>query len=1040
MIDINADQRRASNPLTSVWVSASAGSGKTKVLTDRVLNLLLMTGEPEKLLCLTFTKAAAAEMANRIGTILKKWAVCPEPDLVQNLIELRNETPDADLIIKARRLFAKVLEAKGGMKIMTIHSFCQSVLKRFPLEAGVSPDFEIIDDRTADHLLNDTLNSVLLMPEFAPDIQLLARYQTPDGLIELLQEMFSFRSKLMKLRERSSLSTLIYQLKQHLNLTKYDTERDIVSEWFDWEQWPEIRKQYLTNAGVVKKYKEKDPIGPKVMEVNQDVKNLNLIRISEKLLHLAYSVLEQYQRQKTARGLLDYGDLIDITKHLLERSHAAAWVLFKLDGGVDHILVDEAQDTNPDQWAIVRLIAEEFFAGADYHDAVRTIFAVGDKKQSIYSFQGADPNEFERMRLFFENKIKSSENDFETVPFNLSFRSTQPILDVVNALLKNPNAADGVLWNGEEAFHLPYRAQDAGLVEIWPVEKSLSSDEPPPWKPPVERIQNQSSCTRLAEKIADKIQTLIRSKEILESQNRPIMAGDFLILVQRRNQFVSDLVRSLKERNIPVAGIDRLNLSTHIAVQDLIAAAKFVLLPDDDLNLACLLKSPLFKMTEEELFTVAYDRGEHSLWDRVQKLFPAIAERLNELLALADKVPPYEFFAFILGPFGGRKSILARLGSEAGEAIDEFLNLILSFEKNDIPNLETFVRFMTTQEIEIKRDMESAQNAVRIMTVHGSKGLQGNIVFLPQTRYIKPERPPFVFINDIPVWVPNQGLSSLTTDELLEEAKGKGRDENHRLLYVAVTRARDRFYICGYDGKNETKTENWYDLICASLKGRATNSDGIIRISSPQIRVVDPTDNKESNPPQKLPDWARLPAPVEPIPPKPLSPSKPTEEEPVTDSPLSAGQAAAMARGQFIHGLLQYLPEIPRERWDTAIKRLKPQNIDVPENLTSLLTSKEFAPVFGENSLAEVPVVGVFENKAFSGQIDRLVVREKEVWIVDFKTNRHVPQTATEVPKIYKNQLRAYRGLISQIFSDKVIRTFLLWTENLNLMEIHDEN
>ena len=1040
MNNINTEQKRASNPLTSVWVSASAGSGKTKVLTDRVLNLLLMTGQPEKLLCLTFTKAAAAEMANRIGSILKKWAVCSENDLVKDLIDLRDETPDADLILKARRLFAKVLEAKGGMKIMTIHSFCQSVLKRFPLEAGVSPDFEIIDDRTANTLLNDTLNTIFLMPEFMPDIQLLARYQTPDGLVKLLRELFSYRAKLLKLRDKNSLSTLIHQLKQSLGLAKYDTENEIISDCFDLDTWSDIQEKYLTQTGKIRKHKENDDIAQKAAEIVQDIKNLKLVQLTEKLLHLAYAVLEEYQRQKKAKGFLDYADLIDITKNLLERSHAAAWVLFKLDGGVDHILVDEAQDTNPDQWAIVRLISEEFFAGVDHHDSLRTIFAVGDKKQSIYSFQGADPNEFERMRLFFENKIKSSENDFETVPFNLSFRSTKPILDVVNALLKNPDAKSGVLWQGEEAFHLPYRDKDAGLVEIWPVEQTIETDEPPPWKPPVERVQNQSSLSRLAEKVADKIATMIRSQEILESQNRPIKAGDFLILVQRRNQFVTDLVRALKSKNIPVAGIDRLNLSTHIAIQDLIAAAKFVLLPEDDLNLACLLKSPLIKMTEDDLFKAAYDRKEKSLWDRIQSLFPNTAKKLEELLALADKVPPYEFFAFILGPFGGRKAFLARLGSEAGEAINEFLNLLLSFEKDDIPDLETFVRLMTTQEIEIKRDMESAQNAVRIMTVHGSKGLQGNIVFLPQTRTLKYQRSPFVWIEGIPLWIPNQGLSSALTDELLDEAKEQALFENHRLLYVAVTRARDRLYICGYDGPKPPQTDNWYDLIQKSLKEYAEDSDKIIRISSPQMEQVKAPVSESAVKTSDLPAWAHLPPPAEPVPPKPLSPSKPSDEEPVTDSPLSAGQAAAMARGQFIHSLLQYLPEIPQDKWHTAIERLKPKGIDIPDHLMDLLTAEKFAPIFGENSLAEVPVVGVWNNLAFSGQIDRLVVSDTEVWIVDFKTNRHVPQTETEVPKIYQNQLKAYRGLISQIFSDKVIRTFLLWTENLNLMEIHDEN
>jgi len=1040
MIDINKEQRRASNPLSSVWVSASAGSGKTKVLTDRVLNLLLMTGRPEKLLCLTFTKAAAAEMANRISSVLKKWATCSEPDLVKELETLCGETPVTDKLIRARQLFAKVLDAPGGINIMTIHSFCQSVLKRFPLEAGISPDFDIIDDVQAQGLLSDSLKTILSQDDFQSDIRELARYKTEDDLIKLLQDLFTQRSKLLQLRKKHSLNTLIAQIKQQLNLSKYDTPLEIIAETFSPDDWPAIQKKYLTQKGIAGSKKANDPIAQAAEEVAQKIKNLKLIDLTHSLLHLAYSVLESYQRQKQSAGLLDYDDLISLTKDLLSQSSAAAWVLFKLDGGIDHILVDEAQDTNPDQWTIIRLLAEEFFAGMDGHDTVRTIFAVGDRKQSIYSFQGADPDEFEHMHHFFESKIKASENDFETVPFNLSFRSAPPILDLVNSLLQNPLAREGVLLPSEEAPHAPYRENDAGLVEIWPLEEHCKTDEPAPWKPPVERIQNQSSLSRLAEKVADKITTLIKSREILESEARPIRAGDFLVLVQRRNQFVTELVRLLKDRNIPVAGIDRLNLSDHIAVQDLLAAAKFALLPEDDLNLACLLKSPFINLGEDDLFKAAYNRNSQTLWQRVQTEFPTVAEKLKQLLSQADKITPYDFFSLILGPMGGRKSFLSRLGNEANEAINEFLNLALHFEQDNESSLQKFVHFMQDRKIEIKRDMESNQDAVRIMTVHASKGLQGNIVFLPQTRYIKRQRSPFLWLSgELPLWLPNQSLSSVFTDHLTRLADNQSDAENKRLLYVAVTRARDRLYVCGYDGGTPAKPDNWYDLIKNSLK-KSADTDGIIRLKSKQKRPTAPTDKPTQRAPQPLPAWAFSPAPVEPVPPRPLSPSQEPSNDIDPRSPLSPGQAQALERGKFIHALLQYLPDIPQERWPTVISKLKPAGIDVPDNLTDLLCSGKFAPLFGKDSIAEVPVVGVWNNRVISGQIDRLIVQENEVWIVDFKTNRIVPIDEKSVSENYKNQLKAYRGLISQIFSDKVIRTYLLWTETLNLMEIKDED
>lgn len=1038
MIDIDKMQRRASNPLSSIWVSASAGSGKTKVLSDRVLNLLLLNGRPEKLLCLTFTKAAASEMANRVTDILQKWAVCSDEELSKNIENLTGEIPDKDILIRARRLFAEVLETPGGMKIMTIHSFCQSVLKRFPLEAGIPPNFDIIDDKKAQALLSEALTDVLEQQDFLEDIRLLAGYQTLDQLTALLQDLMDYRGQLLELRAKNSLETLIYESKRNFNIEKYQSEKQIIEDSFSIDEWSGIRHTFLKKDGTPLKKMLENPTAIQAAEIVEKIKNFKLVRLTSALLHLAYTILTVYQNKKQAAGLLDYDDLISSTKGLLEKSHAAAWVLFKLDGGIDHILVDEAQDTNPDQWTIIRLLAEEFFSGEDYHDSVRTIFAVGDKKQSIYSFQGADPAEFERMRLFFEKKVTASENEFETIPFNLSFRSTRPVLELVNRVLNNPQARKGVLPRNEDATHIANRSDDAGLVEIWPTEEPSVIDEPLPWKPPVERIRNQSALSRLAEKVVAKIRKMIDEKEILESVGRPIQAGDFLILVQRRNQFVSEVVRLLKENNIPVAGIDRLNLGTNIAVQDLMAAAQFALLPEDDLNLACLLKSPLIQLTEDELFNLAYGREKESLWQRVQRLSPQKAIILNNILNQADKIPPYEFFAYILGPSGGRKNFVARLGDEVNETLDEFLNLVLSFEQNDTPSLQCFVDWMNNQKkIEIKRDMESSQNAVRIMTVHGSKGLQGNIVFLPQTNALKRQRSPFLWVNGIPLWLPNQEMKSQATQILTEAADDAEDDESRRLLYVALTRARDRLYICGYKNNKTVNSCCWYDLIRESLENYPADDDGIIRIKSLQKKKVVPSSSDiQKKTLQPLPDWADKPAPQEELPYKPLSPSKPDGIVYEQNSVVSVGQATAMRRGTFIHQLLQYLPDVPVDKWNTVIQRLKPEDIDIPNNLETLLKTKEFQHVFGSHSLAEVPIVGVWKNKGISGQIDRLIIQDDTVLIVDFKTNRNVPSCTDNVPEIYKDQLDAYRGLIKNIFPDKIVKTYLLWTENLTLMEI----
>ncbi len=1043
--DINAEQRRASNPLNSVWVAASAGSGKTKVLTDRVLNLLLRYGKPEKLLCLTFTKAAAAEMANRINDTLKLWTVLSDEELSAYIENLNGKKPNAETMNLARQLFARVLETPGGMKIMTIHSFCQSVLKRFPLEAGITPHFEVIDDNGAKKLIEDAIRLTLTDTKFDTQLTRLSDYLDEKKLVELFGVLLSERDKMGALSEHYTDEKQFKDaLKKKFNLSKYHVENDIILEHFSLQEFETYKKTYLKKDGTVFKKYETDPTALLVHECVEKYTLFKNIENTVALFTLGFAVLSNYTRLKTVGALLDYDDLIHHTKNLLQRSTMSAWVLYKLDGGIDHILVDEAQDTNPDQWRIIQLLTEEFFAGFGKdvpNPIIRTVFAVGDKKQSIFSFQGAEPAEFERMRYYFFDKVTDAQRLFETVPLNLSFRSTRPVLELVNYVLNNPVARAGVAVPSEDVEHYAFREQDAGLVEIWPVEEPAETDEPEPWKQPIERIETPAAVTRLAEKVASKIKKLLDTGEILESQGRPIEPGDFLILVQRREKFIIELVRLLKIYNIPVAGIDRLKLMEHIAIQDLIAMARFVLLPEDDLNLACLIKSPLVGLSEEDLFQAAYNRGSDSLWKRIQSLYPTIAEQLRAILNLADTMPVFEFFASLLGPLQGRKRFVARLGEEANEALDEFLNLTLSFEQGQTPSLQSFLHWLSDREIEIKRDMEQGMNAVRIMTVHASKGLQGNIVFLPDTRRVPGRRETLFWTEEnLPLWRATAALNTPAIQQISDIDYAAKMDEYRRLLYVALTRAKDRLYICGWDTSKKSKDNNgnWYDLIVQSLGTIQPDTDGIIRIRSPQKRLVvsgnaTATETEEQT---VLPPYLNKIAPVEPSPPHPLMPSKPVLKEVQTESPLTLDQELALRRGTFLHKLLQYLPDIEPTKRREAAAKLKPQDITIPEQLFDIFDVPVFKEVFGSTSLAEVPVVGVLDGRVISGQVDRLVIGEREVLIIDFKTNRIVPPTLEKVPAVYINQMETYKALLKKIFPDKMVKAYLLWTENLTWIEV----
>lgn len=1031
----NKAQNKASNPYTSAWVSASAGSGKTKVLSDRVLNLMLMTGKTDRILCLTFTKVAAAEMANRITARLKKWSVLSEKELENELENLTGEFPEKEILERAKGLFAKALETPGGLKIMTIHSFCTTILERFPLEANVPPHFKVIEELTAQKLLSDSLDQVLESPSSQKEVQFLAQKMSKEDLLNALQNILKDRELLEELLERfSGVDELVFNLKKHFKLEKYQSENEIISENFKVEDWEGLLKTYIKQDGQIFKKLLDNPVAHLVYETKEKIKAFQMIEMDAVLFKIAFQILEKYSAKKLKNASLDFDDLTNKTLALLRRSEMASWVLFKLDGGIDHILVDEAQDTNPKQWKIIESLAEDFFAGEGKSESLRTLFAVGDKKQSIYSFQGAHPDEFERRHEFFESKIKESKNDFDTVQFNFSFRSTRPVLDLVNKVLKNPKAAKGVIKDYQSSIHLSKRADEAGLVEIWPLENPEESAELPDWNLPIKRQNSTSALTRCAEKVADKISSLIKNKEILASQNRPIQAGDFLILLQRRTKMMAELVRALKERNVPVAGVDRLNITDHIAVKDLMALIRFTLLPEDDLNLACLLKSPLLSLSEEDLFMACQREKNISLWENVKKVFPDVAEKLKAWLNLADQKPPFEFLESVLAEFHGRQRFEARLGNEVNEALDAFLDLALQYEGENTPSLQGFLAWITRQEIVIKRDMDQSNlNAVRIMTVHGSKGLQGNIVFLPDTRSysVNNKSKNLMWIEGLPFWIASKKEAPDSFKNYFEREAELALEERHRLLYVALTRASDRLYICGYNGKRPAPEDNWYDLIKESLGEEEILKP--IAFSSPQEKEV-MKKSKENLPNDfdEIPEWAmKVPTKAKEKP-HPLSPSKMGEEE-VEEKGNHLDRAVALKRGSFIHKMLQYLPTIPKEKRKEILKKCKPDDIEIPENLLDIFEKKELIPFFGKGSLAEVPVIGTIDEQPISGQIDRLAITENEVWILDFKTNRFVPK---KVPENYQKQLKAYRDLIKNIFPDKIVKSYILWTETMTLVEV----
>ncbi|MDD9991642.1 MAG: double-strand break repair helicase AddA [Rhodospirillales bacterium] len=1120
-------QHRASDPATSVWVGASAGTGKTKVLTDRVLRLLLGGTAPERILCLTFTRAAAAEMALRISSELARWTVADDETLIAALAGLTGAQQPRATRDLARRLFAAVLDVPDGLKIQTIHAFCQSLLRRFPLEAGVAPNFEIADERMSTSLLGAARARLLHAARPEVDDALAAHLATmtavvgEEGFGALLADVSGARDRFASVLERhGGTGGAVAALRARLGVAEGATPGSVLAEasaegafdrpalmhaaqvlaggtvtdqrraqniatWLNADHdgrragFGAYSRAFLRGDGgplrslITKKLGDAHPDAAEALGLEQErvaavADRWNAARVAESsaaLIEVASSHLNLYDGEKARHAVLDYGDQIAKSRSLLARAGIAPWVLYKLDGGLDHLLIDEAQDTSPTQWAVIAALADEFFAGEGARAAPRTLFAVGDEKQSIFSFQGADARALAAAHGQFQSRAELAEQPWESLPLAESFRSTAAVLAAVDAVFDQPAARAGVSDQDVPIRHLVHRVGAGGRVELWPPVVPEETEPIVPWALPVAREAADDPAARLAERIADRVAAWTQepaaegSDGWLEARNRSMRPGDVLVLVRRRGPFVDHLLRAFKACGVPVAGIDRMVLTEQLAVMDLIALGEFCLLPGDDLTLATVLKSPLIGLEEEALFGLAYDRGDASLWATLARRRDeclAFAEAYEALVAFrraADWMAPFEFYGEILGARGGRAALLGRLGPESGDAIEEFLALALAYGRTHPPSLQSFLRWVQDGRAEIKRDFEQGRDEVRIMTVHGAKGLEAPVVFLPDTMRKPYARDPLVWLEEegadggvgrveCLLWPGRASREDPLTREARAQARAAQEEEYRRLLYVAMTRAEDRLYICGWQGRDTPPEDCWYALVRSGLeclegvKPLAMPAGHGLVYAEPQTAPLpspaEPAPKGDVPPP--LPPELLSPPAAEPPAPRPLAPSR-SLPEPAPHSPIdNAGQSARL-RGIAAHKLLEHLPALaPAERPTTAKKLLKGFNLEdgereaLAEAMIALVADPAFATLFAPDALAEAPISAVVGDRVISGQIDWLLVSEREVIALDYKTGR-APEEGEDVPEAYVAQMESYRMALAAVFPERTITCGLLFVD-----------
>jgi ATP-dependent helicase/nuclease subunit A len=1110
---LRRSQALASDPSASAWVSANAGSGKTHVLTQRVLRLLLDGAKPAQILGLTFTKAAAANMAARIFNALAKWTSLDDERLAEAIVATGAARPGPPALAFARQLFARTIETPGGLKIQTLHGFCERLLQLFPFEANVPAHFVVVDERETGALMTEALNRAVAGLEASFEgraaLDRVARDAGAFGFDALMTEARQFAKTFVTFADASRYSEA---LRRSFNLAKGETTASVEAAMLGgdigrrhrqaWAQGLAVgkakdkafaEKLLAANAGrdqaariqnlldaFFTKEGEGDPRGgekghltsaetrerqpaleadlqrelTRLLALRERWRAAQTIERSAALFTVAKAILKTFAAAKAERGALDFADQIACALALVTRS-SAAWVMHKLDYGLDHLLIDEAQDNSADQWRIVEALTDEFFAGESARKGARTVFAVGDEKQSIFSFQGAEPERFAAMRRYFERRHREAKKSFESVPLNYSFRSAPALLTVVNKVFQSESAWRGVSAEGEPPpVHLPIQTRLQGVVEIWPTVPAEKGSDPDDWRMPLDEPAAHEPAVILARRIADQIALWIapgsreRVVDAATGAPRPIRPGDAMILVRRRNMFFEAMIRALKDRGVKVAGADRLKLRDHIAVMDLIAAGRAALTPDDDLSLACALKSPLVGVDDDALYALAADRTgslASALTAANDPQAQAAERRIAAWRARARNLGPYGFYARLIGEDGGRKALVARLGDDARDPINEFLALALAHEQGEAPSLTRFLAEVEADEAEIKRDLEAESDGVRVLTVHASKGLEAPIVFLPDTTgapsarhdpklmRLAPDGPsaPQLF-----AWSRKTAEDCQPVAAAREARRAAEAGEHRRLLYVAMTRAAERLIVAGYETLRRRPADCWYDLVSDGLGDAATEAlafwgaGAVVRRYGQGLSADSAGEETAAPPSAGAPGWLLQRAAPEAAEAR-LRPSEPAG--------LRAGDAGPLVEGRLAHALLQLLPGVESvRRAEAARAYLEARGLaleaavraDLAAQAVAVVEASELAPLFAPGSRGEVAVAGALKRPGrpdlpFAGRLDRLAVTDEAIHIVDFKLGA-APSHPSEA---HVAQLALYRAALQPLYPSLPVRAALVYLD-----------
>ena len=1069
---------------SSVWVSASAGSGKTTVLVNRLLMLLLNDIDVSKILCITFTKTAAAEMKERIYKILSNWTFMTDEEIKSDIKnKLGIEKPDLKI---ARTLFAKIIDNVDNLKILTIHSFCQQIIARFPIEAGVYPNFELIEEVKSRELIEEAFNVVIMDKNIEEYFKTVILTENEDDFFTRISDIVNNRRYLSdninydeKLKEIIGADDEIeYEDKvrnffEDTNIDNILKLKEVVEKKGTENQAESYGKaitdfiafngiyfeEYISLFLTKDKHSMKKPIKAitsddfflKIYEEEAarcklfliTIENLEIYKFSKASLHIALAVLQKYKEIKVAKGFLDFDDLLTLTYKLLNNSEYSAWVNYKLDNGIEHLLLDEAQDTSTLQWKIIEKLTEDFFAGDTKSEKNRTIFIVGDEKQSIFSFQGANPEMFEEEYINYYNLINSAKKTINNVKLDYSYRSLKEILTFVDTIFDGNE--DKISKLEKQIKHKNVRNGD-GFIELWPlVEYVEEDDEEKDLGQIVFDDDNKTKKQALLSKyIAQKIYNLVNSNRAIvakDGNKRPIKYGDIMILSKNRNKILlSFLIAALNKMGIPNSGLDKIDLFDNIIIKDFIFLLTFIIFNDDDLSLANIIKSPIFNLKEKDLFNICdyKNKNNTSMYDALKICYPDSYDFLQDILENTSK-GIYGIINYVSDRC--RQNFLSRFGNDFNLIMDKFYDFIIDFEKNNSTSLIDFVNFVNNNSNEIKKDIDiNDDNCVKIMTAHASKGLQAPIVFLCEaTMGTSGNRSKNLWYKDVPVY----NKKSYICDSIKSEINNNDFNEYCRLLYVAATRAENELYICGLVKKN-SKDDNWYTMSKTALeKLKAEASvfdfdDKLQKITYGKENFLDNVEKLENNNNINgnvidLKIYQEDKTKIKKI----IAPSQ-FYNHVDRDTAFEATDKNILM-GKAIHKLLEVLPNTKNK---DKVADLYLNNMFASLENKKFIKNKvfdvlnKFNDFYGERSKAEVPIIGEVDGNIVSGRIDRLIEYDDKIVVLDYKNTKKHYRTKDDLPQNYVEQLNLYRSLLEKIYGNKKIFCYILITSYGELVKL----